>query len=186
MKLTELILDHIELTKLTKEESCRHNGGPSDLMPMMIWVDTLGKTGLACIEHKGNTMDYMPKALNLVAQQDPEFVLFVAESLAMKVDGMEALEEFKKTHKSGDLAKMHAKRGPLSGIEELIAFNGLNTNTGEQVQGFVKFHYNDIGVPIFGETTVQSIDEKYIDESNVTSVFNQFYKFMVSRKACQN
>jgi len=186
MKLTELVLDHIEITKQTKEQSCRHNGGPADLSPMLLWVDELDKTSLAIVDAKGTVRDYMPKALELIAKQNPKIVIFICESLGMKLDSVDEMKKFGETHKSGDLEKLFARRGPLSGVEELIAFNALDTSTGEQVQGMAKFHYDDFGLPVFGETTVHTVEDKYLDESNVTSLFKQFYLYCLLKKARAN
>lgn len=186
MKLAELVLEHIEITKQTKVESCRHNKGPSDLLPMIIWVNSKDETNLAIVDVKGQTLDYMPKALSMVSQQDPKVVIWISESLCMAVDTSKSFDDFKETHKSGDLAKLYASRGPLSGVEELIAFNGLDTTTGEQVQGMSKFHYDDSGMPVFGETKVFPIEAKYLNEANVTMIFGQFYQFMVGLRANKN
>lgn len=186
MKLTELVLEHIEITKQTKEASCKHNGGPSDLSPMLLWVDKSDNTSLAIVNAEGSVRDYMPQALELISKQDPKFVIFICESLGMKVDSIDELKNFEKTHKSGDLAKLFAKRGPLSGVEEIIAFNALDTNTGEQVQGLAKFHYDDFGLPVFGETTVQTIEDKYLDESNVTALLKQFHLYTLLKRAYKN
>lgn len=185
MKLTELVLAHIEITQKTKEESCRHNGGPSDLSPMLLWVDSSDETSLAIVEAKGSVLEYMPQALELISQQNPKVVMFICESYGKKLDKTE-YKKFVNSHKSGDLSKIYADRGPLSGIDELIAFNALDTNTGEQVQGITKFHYDDLGLPIFGETTVQSIEEKYLDEANVTMLFKQFYTYIQIKQAEKN
>ncbi len=186
MKLAELVLEHIEITKQTKEASCRHNGGPADLAPMLLWVDNLDKTSLAIVDAEGTISEYMPKALNLIGKQNPKIVMFICESLGMSLDNVDDLKKFRNTHTSGDLSKLWERRGPLSGVEELIAFNALDINTGEQVQGIVKFVYDDFGLPIFGETTVQQIDEKYLDESNLTSLFKQFHFYSQSKQAKNN
>lgn len=185
MKLTELVLEHIDLTKKTKEESCRHNGGPSDLSPMLLWVNSLDETSLAILEIKGGVLESMPPALNWVAEQNPKAIMFICESYGKKFNKTE-FEEFRDGHKAGDLSKIYAERGPLSGVDELIAFNALDTNTGEQVQGYTRFHYDDLGLPIFGETSVQSLDAKYLDDANVTMMFKQFYTYIQIRQAEKN
>jgi len=186
MKLAELVLEHIEITKQTKEQSCRHNGGPADLSPMLLWVDELDKTSLAIVDADGKMSDYMPQALGLIAKQNPKVVIFICESFGMQLDSIDEMKKFGKTHKSGDLEKLFAKRGPLSGVEELIAFNALDTSTGEQVQAYIKFRYDDFGLPVFGETMVRPIEDKYLDESNVTSIFKQFYLYCLFKKRREN
>lgn len=186
MKLTELVLDHIEITKQTKQEACRHNEGPSDLTPMVIWVNSKDETNLAIVDVQGRTVEYMPKTLSMVALQDPKVVIWISESLSMAIGNEKSFDEFKETHKSGDLAALYAERGPLSGVEEIIAFNALDTDTGEQVQGLTRFHYDDSGMPVFGETSVFVVEEKYVDEANVTMIFKQFYQFMVEIRANKN
>ncbi|NCV44528.1 MAG: hypothetical protein EBW15_07025, partial [Actinobacteria bacterium] len=42
--LTEFVSAHLEITKITKAQSCETAGGPSDLAPMMIWLDADDKT----------------------------------------------------------------------------------------------------------------------------------------------
>lgn len=186
MKLEELVLEHIEITKKTKEESCRHNGGPSDLSPMLIWVNESDKTSLAIVDVKGSIREYMPQALELISKQDPKVVVFICESFGKKLDSTDDFEKFKKNHKSGDLEKQFTKRGPLSGIEELIAISALDVNTGKQVQGVAKFHYDDFGFPIFDETSIHQIEEKYFDHSNITALFKQFHIYSTMKKAKKN
>ena len=185
MKLTELVLEHIEMTQRTKEASCEHNGGPSDLLPMLVWVNGLDETSVAIIEVKNSVLESMPQVLSLLVKQNPKVVMFICESYAVKLDKTE-LQEFQDTHKSGDLAKIYAEHGPLSGVDELIAFNALDTDTGEQVQGYTRFHYNDIGLPVFGETEVHSLEHGQLDQANTTMIFNQFYKYIQIKRAENN
>jgi hypothetical protein len=153
---------------------------------MLIWVDALDKTNLAIVDAKGAVSEYMPQALELISNQNPKIVIFICESLGKKIDSGDDIEKFKKTHKSGDLEKQFTRRGPLSGIEELIALSALDVSTGEQVQGFTKFHYDDFGLPVFGETVVSPIEEKYFDESNMTTLFKQFHLYHLFKKAREN
>ena len=41
-------------------------------------------------------------------------------------------------------------------------------------------------MPVFGETSVFVVEEKYVDEANVTMIFKQFYQFMVELRANKN
>jgi hypothetical protein len=152
---------------------------------MLVWVNGSDETSLAIIDVMGSVLESVPQALSLVAAQNPKVVMFICESYGMKLDKTE-FEEFRDSHQSGDLSKIYAERGPLSGVDELIAFNALDTSTGEQVQGYTRFHYNDLGLPVFGETEVQSLDNKHLDKANVTRLFKQFYNFIQIKRAEKN
>ncbi len=186
MKLTELVLDHIEITQHTKEATCREHKGPSDLAPMLLWVDNSDQTNVMVLAVEGRPTQYMPEALQLVVKQDPKFVIFICESLGMSLDSTEDFQNFSKTHKSGDLEAIYKERGPLSNVEEIIVFNAIDLTSGEQVQGITKFKYDDFGHPIFGETTVYTLDQKYVNEASVTSMLNQFHLWVQAKRASRN
>lgn len=186
MNLAEIIRCHVDITKATKTDACERNGGPADLNPMMVWIDEEDKTSVAIVEAKGNTLDYMPKVLGLVARQSPKVVIFISESLAKSCESPEEFEAYMQDHKPGDLKKKYEELGPLSGIQELIAFNGIDLATGKQMQGITTFAYDDKGIPVFGDTEVDEIPDDHIDRANISWVFAQFYEFMRSMKAEQN
>lgn len=186
MNLAEVIRDHMSITKSTKADACKRNNGPTDLVPMIVWIDEDDQTNVAVVEVKGNTMEYMPKVLAFMAQQNPKAVVFIAESLAKTVDSPEDLEKYLAGHKPGDLRKQYEARGPLSGIQELIAFNGIDMVTGRQAQGVVKFSYDDQGMPVFDETEVNEVPENHVDKANMTWLFDKFYGFMKAQQAEQN
>lgn len=186
MNLDEIIRDHIEITKATKFDACERNGGPSDLNPMVIWIDEEEKTSIAVVEAKGNTTEYMPKVLGLLAKQSPKVIIFMAESLAKSCASQEEFEVFMKQHKPGDLKKLHNSRGPLSGVVELIAFNGIDLATGKQMQGVATFTYDDKGLPVFGSTEISEIPAEHIDKANMSWMFGEFYEFMKSLKSETN
>lgn len=178
--LTEFVSAHLEITKITKAQSCETAGGPSDLAPMMIWLDADDKTNLALVDVKGNLLDFMPKILTLVAKQNPKYVVYVVEGLAKSVESEADLEKFAEQHKPGDLSRQYAKLGPLAGLTELIALHALDTESGEQVQGIARYTYDDKGQPVFVESDVQTVPRKHIDKANMSIVFDSFHKFMVS------
>lgn len=186
MNLADTIRDHINITKETKLDACRRSGGPADLNPMVVWIDEEDKTSIAVVETKGNTTEYMPKILGLLAQQSPKAVIFMAESLAKSCASPEEFDEFMKSHQPGDLRKLYESRGPLSGVTELIAFNGIDLTTGKQMQGVTTFTYDDQGLPVFGETEVNEIPVEHIDKANVSWIFGEFYEFMKSMKSEMN
>lgn len=178
MNISELVADHVEVLKHTKIDGCRRNKGPMDLQPMMVWVDSDDDTNIAILETKGEgVLDYVPQTLGLVAQQNPKFIIFMAESWARAIDKSE-VDEFLGSHKPGDLQKLHDSRGPLSNVKQLIAFNGLDTDSGEQVHGFVEFTYDDFGIPVFAEPRIAVVPDDQIDNANMTYLFGEFYKFM--------
>lgn len=186
MNLAEVIQDHMSITKSTKADACKRNNGPTDLSPMVVWIDNEDRTNVAIVEVKGNTMEYMPRVLGFMVQQNPKAVVFISESLAKSVDSVEDLDKFLAEHKPGDLSQQYQARGPLSGIQELIAFNGIDMSTGSQMQGIVRFTYDDHGMPVFGDTEVSEIPREHVDSANMSWVFNMFYEFMLSQRAEQN
>lgn len=186
MNLAEVIQDHMSITKMTKVDACERNNGPTDLSPMVVWVDSEGKTNVAVVEVKGNTLEYMPKVLSFMAEQNPRVLVFIAESLAKSVGSEAELEKFLADHEPGELRRQYEARGPLSGVRELIAFNGIDMATGEQVQGLVHFTYDDHGIPVFSETEVSEIPRENIDKANMTWLFDTFYEFMRMKQAEKN
>jgi hypothetical protein len=106
----------------------------------------------------------------------------MAESLARAIDKSE-VDRFLSTHVPGNLQKEHKSRGPLSGIKELIAFNGLDTDTGEQVHGFMEFTYDDFGIPVFSKPRIEMVSEDQIDKANMTFLFHEFYKIIKKMRA---
>ena len=180
--LTEFVEAHLAVTKITKAHSCETAGGPSDLSPMMIWLDADDKTNLALVDMKGNLLDYMPKVLSLVAKQNPKYIIYVVEGFSKSVSNEAELEEFTKTHKPGDLAKLHKELGPLAGLEEIIALHALDTESGEQVQGIARYTYNDKGQPVFANSYVQELPSDLFDRANMSIIFDSFHKFMVSHR----
>jgi hypothetical protein len=178
VSIAEIVRDHVEVAKLTKADACQRNGGPSDLSPMMIWVDGDDKTNVALVDAKGSTMEYMPKVLSLVAQQLPKYIIFVAESLAREATSREEVDSLLEDHKPGDFSRQHNELGPLSNLKELLAFNGIDLSTGEQAQGVAMFTYDDFGQPVFSDTEVVTVPEEHINDANVTMIFGQFYRFM--------
>ena len=182
MNISEFVAEHIEVLKHTKIDGCRRNNGPMDLQPMMVWLNEHDDTNIAILETKGeNTLDYVPQTFGLLTQQNPKFVIFMAESLARVLDKSE-VDQFLGAHIPGDLQKEHKSRGPLSGIKELIAFNGLDTDTGEQVHGFMEFAYDDFGIPVFSEPRIDVVSEDQIDKANMTFLFREFYKIITKMR----
>lgn len=186
MILTEFIGVHMDITKSTKADACKRNNGPTDLTPMIVWLDQEEKMNVAVVEVKGNTLDFMPRVLAFMTQQNPKLVLFIAESLAKTADSPMEINEFLSTHKPGDLAKQYKSMGPLSGVEEIIAFNGIDMSTGSQAQGMILLSYDDWGQPIFSDPQVIEVPEEYIDAANMTWLFDNFYKFMKAQQAEMN
>lgn len=180
MNLAETLRDHVEVSKLTKIDACRRNNGPADLQPMVVWVDGEDKTNVAIVDAKGNTSEFMPQLLGLLAKQSPKIIVFMAESLAKSMNSPEELDEFIASHKPGDLREIYNSQGPLSGIQELIAFNALSLVTGQQMQAVARFTYDDFGIPVFSETEIAEIPAEHIDKANVSWMFSQFYEFMQS------
>lgn len=180
--LTTAIEMNVRAIKDTKLEACKRMGGPTDLSPMMAWVTDDNSMNVALVDVKGTAVEYMPPVLSLVAQQMPKFVIFIAESLAKQCADRDEVDELLATHQPGGFAKEVAERGPLSGITELIAFNGLDTHTGEQVQGYVSFTYDDFGQPVFSEPHITNVPDEYKDHANVTMIFSQFHRFMESMR----
>lgn len=186
MTLADHLRDHVSATKATKVDACRRNGGPADLLPMLIWVGWDNKSSIALMEAKGSTMDYLPKMLSLVAQQDPQILIYMAESFAKTVGSEAELTKFEMTHAHGDLRRLHERLGPLSGVVELIAFSGIDLATGEQMQAICRFGYDDQGIPKFDETDFRAVERSNIGRASVTLIFDAFYEFMKKTRAEKN
>ena len=183
MNLSELVRTHLEITMSTKVDACERNGGPTDLQPMMIWIDSDDKTSVAIVDSKTNTMDYMPKALSFVHKQNPKMIMFMSESLGKSIDSLDELANLEKSHKHGDLKKMYDRRGPLSGVREMITMSAIDMNSGKQVQAVLGFSYDDKGIPAFHEPNIHEVPEEFIDRANVSSMLNAFYLFMLKKKS---
>jgi len=186
MDLEQQMRTHVAITQATKADACRRNGGPADLSPMLIWVGQDDKQSIAVIEAKDNTMGHLAAALGLVAKQDPRIVIFMSEGYATTVESQEQLDEFARTHKRGDLEKLHSELGPLSGVTELIAFNGIDVKTGRQMQAVSRFGYDDKGQPRFEDVEVREVPPEIFEKANVTFVFDAFYDFMKKVKSETN
>lgn len=186
MNLIDVVREHLDITMSTKIDACQRNNGPTDLMPMMIWISADDTTNLAIVDAKVNTTDYMPKALSLIHKQSPKVIIFMSESLGKAITSETELDKFVKSHKPGDLEKLHTKYGPLSGLQELIAFNAIDMATGSQVQAILTFAYDDKGIPVFNEPDIQEIPTSLIERANISSIFNAFYKFTLAEKSSLN
>jgi hypothetical protein len=184
--LADTLRRHVEIMKMTKIDACRRNNGPADLVPMCVWVDGEDQTNIAIVDAKGHTSDFMPKLLSLLAKQSPKIIVFMSESLAKQVGSAKELDEFLATSKPGDLRKLYDAHGPLSGLQELIAFSALSVVTGEQMQAIAKFTYDDSGLPVFSETEMMEIPRADTDKANISWLFDKFYEFMKSSQAETN
>lgn len=181
MNVVDVARIHMEITMTTKKAACDNAGGPTDLSPMMIWQNEANEVSLMLVDAKGTTTDYMPKALNLVAQQSMKFLCFVSESFGISLGSTEELDKFMETNRPGSLRAKFSDTGPLSGVNELISLNCINIESGEQAQAIVKFTYDDRGQPVFDEMSADFIPEQHIDKANVSMMFSQFHKFMVAK-----
>ena len=184
--LVDVVREHMDITMSTKIDACQRNNGPTDLMPMMIWISADDTTNLAIVDGKVHAADYMPKALSLIYKQSPKVIIFMSESLGKALTSETELDQFVNSHQPGDLEKLHTKYGPLSGIQELIAFNAIDMTNGSQVQGILTFAYDDKGIPVFNEPDIQEIPTSLIERANISSIFNAFYKFTLEEKSNLN
>lgn len=137
--------DEVERVKLIKQEACERDGGPSDLMPMLVYhYEENGKqvVGIFMIQDT----QLLTPSLNFAEQKwgAPQQLVFIADSFIETLTGDEAKDRIPQR---GDLTQRF-ERGDMSVKEALVV---TIADRDGMVLATLPYHYDDSGMPVWDE-----------------------------------
>lgn len=146
MKLIEEVKIAMQTFIRMKESMCKTNNGPHDLAPMLHYKYSHLNAYCGVLLAGGHPIQTIPKAWeHIIRDGIPEFVMIMTEAYASKEMPVE-------NYLRGEMEK-DFKNNPDSKVVEIINVHAIDMKTGNQLDGFVSFKYDDYGQPVFDTPT---------------------------------